>query len=183
MKNFKELANNIGLYESGEHTFGGGVQNPSATPREISAASDVGVFNIQRKSQLNRINAFLDSFSRKEYIDPRGAIAMLRAKLNIAGLDFDFTGKTCFSEDGENRFPINRFGGTFGKGLTTPFDEFDNTDGISDANDGKGFDLVITITTTANGVSKLNARLEETNPVAAIVVTPAAVDADETDDS
>ena len=43
MKKFKELAEQIGLYED-EHTFGGGVQNPSATPREISATSDEGAF-------------------------------------------------------------------------------------------------------------------------------------------
>mgnify|MGYP003664986720 CR=1 FL=1 len=81
MKNFKDIKKQVGLYESGEHTFGGGVQAPSGPTREISAASDEGVYYIQRNSQLNRINAFLDAFSRKEYIDPRGALGMLRAKL------------------------------------------------------------------------------------------------------
>ena len=115
MKNFKELATKIGLYESGEHSIGGGVQFPSATPREVSAVSDEGVYNIQRKSQLNRINAFLDAFSSKEYIEPRAALGMLRAKLNIAGLDFDYNATTKFNDEGETRFPITRFGGAFGK--------------------------------------------------------------------
>jgi len=163
MKKFKELAEQIGLYED-EHTFGGGVQNPSATPREISATSDEGAFNIQRKSQLNRINAFLDAFSRKEYIDPKGALAMLRAKLNITGLDFDFNKGTCFNDEGQNVFPVTRFGGTFGKSPTTPHDEFETTDGISEYNDGKGFSLVVDVTPTANGVMKLNAKLVETTP-------------------
>ena len=163
MKKFKELAEQIGLYED-EHTFGGGVQNPSGTPREISATSDEGAFNIQHKSQLNRINAFLDAFSRKEYIDPKGALAMLRAKLNITGLDFDFNKGTCFNDEGQNVFPVTRFGGAFGKSPTTPHDEFDNTDGISEYNGGKGFSLVIDITPTANGVMKLNAKLVETTP-------------------
>ena len=166
MKKFKELANKIGLYESGEHTIGGGVQNPSGVPREISAISDEGVYNIQRKSQFNRINAFLDSFSRKEYIDPRGAMAMLRAKLNIAGLDFEFGAKSAFDSEGKNIFPITRFGGTFGKSLDTPHDEFEVTDGISPQNDGKGFDLVIDVVPTANGVSKMNVSLQERIPVA-----------------
>tara|TARA_R110000796_G_scaffold6771_1_gene23699 strand:+ start:2911 stop:3447 length:537 start_codon:yes stop_codon:yes gene_type:complete len=163
MKKFKELAEQIGLYED-EHTFGGGVQNPSGTPREISATSDEGAFNIQNKSQLSRINAFLDAFSRKEYIDPKGALAMLRAKLNITGLDFDFNKGTCFNDEGQNVFPVTRFGGAFGKSPTTPHDEFDNTDGISEYNGGKGFSLVIDITPTANGVMKLNAKLVETTP-------------------
>ena len=154
MKKFKELAEQIGLYED-EHTFGGGVQNPSGTPREISATSDEGAYYIQRKSQLNRINAFLDAFSRKEYIDP---------KLNITGLDFEFNAKTCFNEEGQNVFPVTRFGGTFGKSLDTPHNEFETTDGISEYNDGKGFSLVIDITPTANGVMKLNAKLVETAP-------------------
>ena len=146
MKNFKELAENIGLHESGEHTFGGGVQFPSDTPREISAISDEGAYYIERKSQLNRINAFLDAFSRKNYIDPRAAMAMLRAKLNIAGLDFDFNIKSNFNNEGVTRFPVTRFGGTFGKSLDTPFDEFEVTDGISDANGGNGFTLAINVT-------------------------------------
>jgi|TARA_R110000851_G_scaffold15422_2_gene51005 hypothetical protein len=170
MKKFKELAEQIGLYED-EHTFGGGVQNPSGTPREISATSDEGAYYIQRKSQLNRINAFLDAFSRKEYIDPKGALAMLRAKLNITGLDFEFNAKTCFNEEGQNVFPVTRFGGTFGKSLDTPFDEFETTDGISEYNDGKGFSLVIDITPTANGVMKLNAKLVETAPAVIAVKT------------
>ena len=167
MKKFKQLAEQIGLYED-EHTFGGGVQNPSGTPREISATSDEGAYYIQRKSQLNRINAFLDAFSRKEYIDPRGALAMLRAKLNITGLDFEFNKGTCFNEEGQNVFPVTRFGGTFGKSPSTPHNEFETTDGISDYNDGKGFSLVIDVVPTANGVMKLNAKLVETAP--AVVV-------------
>ena len=169
MKKFKELAENIGLYEGGEHTFGGGVQNPSATPREISALSDEGAFYIQRNGQLDRINAFLDAFSRKDYIDPRGALAMLRAKLNIAGLDFEFNGKTKFDAEGMNTFPVTRFGGSFGKALDTPFDEFDKTDGISEFNDGKGFALTINITPTANGVKRLDAKLVETTPAVVVV--------------
>jgi hypothetical protein len=165
MKKFKDLANQRGLHESGggEHTFGGGFNNVNQLTKSISALSDEGTYNIQRKSQLNRINAFLDAFSRKEYMDPRGAIGMLRAKLNIAGLDFDFNKGKDFNEEGQNRFRINRFGGAFGKGLETPFDEFENTDGISEYNDGKGFDLVIDINMTPNGGYQMNTKLEETS--------------------
>ena len=161
MKNFKDLKEKIGLQESGEHTFGGGVQAPSGPPREISAASDEGVFYIQRNSQLNRINAFLDAFSRKEYIDPRGALGLLRAKMNIAGLDFDFNKQTCFTDEGVTVFKITRFGGTFGKSPTTPNDEFEETDGISEYNNGRGFNLVVSIDQTANGTYAINTKIVE----------------------
>ena len=163
MKKFKELTTQIGLYESGEHTFGGGFNNINQMAHSISAASDEGVYNIQRKSQLNRINAFLDAFSRKEYMDPRGALGMLRAKLNISGLDFDFNNLSDFNEEGQNRFPVTRFGGTFGKTLDTPFSEFETTDGISEYNDGKGFELVVDIGTTAQGAYTITTQLEETS--------------------
>jgi hypothetical protein len=177
MKKFKELAEAIGLFED-EHTFGGGVQFPSGTPREISATSDEGSYYIQRKSQLKRINAFLDAFSRKEYVDPRQAIAMLRAKMNITGLDFEFNKNTNFDDEGQNVFPVTRFGGTFGKSLDTPHDEFETTDGLSDYNDGKGFSLVISSAPSANGVTKFNAKLVETTPAVMVVTS----DDDEGDD-
>ena len=163
MKKFKELTTQIGLYESGEHTFGGGFNNINQLAHSISAASDEGVYNIQRKSQLNRINAFLDAFSNKEYMDPRGALGMLRAKLNITGLDFDFNNISDFTEEGHNRFPITRFGGTFGKALDTPFDEFETTDGIKEYNNGKGLNLDINLSTTDSGLYKIDAKIVESS--------------------
>ena len=75
MKNFKQLAEQINLHE-GEHTFGGGFNNINQNYAAASAYSDEGVYQIEKKSQLNRINAFLDAFSRKEYMDPRAALGL-----------------------------------------------------------------------------------------------------------
>jgi hypothetical protein len=61
-------------------------------------------------------------------------------------------------------FRINRFGGTFGKTPETPFDQFDETDGISEYNDGKGFHLVVTIGPSANGTYAIDAKIEEEGP-------------------
>ena len=181
MKKFKELADQIGLYESGEHTFGGGFNNINQQAHSISALSNDGIYNIQKKSQLNRINAFLDAFSRKEYMNPMGALGILRSKLNIAGLDFEFNKETCLNEEGETRFKITRFGGTFGKSLDTPFDEFETTDGISDYNDGRGFELVVNISTTANGAYKIDTQIVDEGPeVVAIEVEDE--ESDETDE-
>jgi hypothetical protein len=184
MKKFKDLANNIGLYEhesglGGEHTFGGGFNNINQQASAVSAISGAGIYNIQKQSQLNRINSFLDAFSKKEYIDPRAALGMLRAKLNIAGLDFEFNMKANFNDEGVNLYPITRFGGTFGKGLDTPFDEFETTDGISDYNDGKGFHLNVTSSTTANGTYKLNTKIE---PDSSGIVVVAVEDDDDNEE-
>jgi hypothetical protein len=82
MKKFKDLKTQVGLHESGEHTFGGGVQAPSGTPQEKFQQQATRAFiYIQRNSQLNRINAFLDAFSRKEYIEPRGALGNAQSKI------------------------------------------------------------------------------------------------------
>ena len=89
---------------------------------------------------------------------------MLRAKLNIAGLDFDFNKETCFTDEGISKFRITRFGGAFGKSPTTPFDEFDNTDGISEFNDGKGFNLIVTIGPSANGTYSIDTKIVEEGP-------------------
>ena len=76
---------------------------------------------------------------------------------------------------------ITRFGGTFGKSLDTPHDEFEVTDGISPQNDGKGFDLVIDVVPTANGVSKMNVSLQERIPVA--VNSDTDIEDDETEEN
>lgn len=155
MKKFKEI---IALVESGEAEDGGGFgypHQPSRTTR--SAASDFGVHRVENDTQLNRVKAFLSSFTNREYIDPRGALSLLRAKMNIMGLDFNFTPKTKLMP-GPNVFAMNRFGGTFG---TTPDhdllkDGFQVTDGISEFNGGKGLNLVIDVQITPSQLYKFD---------------------------
>ena len=179
MKKFKQLADQINLHE-GEHTFGGGFNNINQNYAAASAYSDEGVYQIEKKSQLNRINAFLDAFSRKEYMDPRAALGMLRAKLNIAGLDFVFDKSSEFNDDdpeGQYRFQIKRFGGAFG---TTPDHDvnkgFQDTDGIEDPN-GE-FHLCINVSKSANGAYHLETKIDQTPHVEmqAASVNPAAMD-------
>ena len=113
---------------------------------------------------MNRINAFLQTFAQKDYLDPRSAFALLRAKINLAGLDFQFNPNVPLLTDTPMQFPLTRFGGTFG---TTPTHDlskgFLETDGISEFNGGKGMRLAVIITRNgANGLYKFNIRLEET---------------------
>lgn len=152
MKKFKDIIN---LIES-ESFDGGGFGEPfQPTKTTRTAASDFGVHRIENDTQLNRIKAFLSTFAGREYIDPRGALALLRAKMNIMGLDFNFNAKTKLVP-GANQFPLTRFGGTFG---TTPEHDllkngFLVTDGIKEFNNGNGITLIIDVIMTPNNLYK-----------------------------
>ena len=90
MKKFKELANSLNLHEM-EYSEGGALGGtPSAPGGTNSIHSDEGVHRVELNSQRKRIGAFLNAFGRKEYLDPKAALGILRSKLNIIGLDFDF---------------------------------------------------------------------------------------------
>lgn len=161
MKRFFELKQR--LAES-ENTEGGGFNAAYDGTTSRSAASNFGVHRVEDMTQKARINAFLQTFAQKDYLDPRSAFALLRAKMNLAGLDFQFNPNVPLLVNTEMQFPLTRFGGTFG---TTPTHDlskgFLQTDGISEFNNGKGLQLAVVITQMgANGLFKFNIRLEET---------------------
>lgn len=173
MKNFKELTNSLNLHEmvnlnEMEYTEGGGVQNPSASPRELSIHSDEGVHRVELESQRKRIGAFLTAFGRKEYLDPKAALSILRSKMNVIGLDFNFSPNKTNCENsirsGEALvYRLTRFGGVFG---TAPDHDllkngFINSDGISDARNGVGLNIIINIEETPNGLYKLNVEIDD----------------------
>jgi hypothetical protein len=160
MKRFYQLKQN--LVES-EYADGGGFNAAYDGTTSRSAASDYGIHRIENETQRNRLNAFLQTFAQKDYLDPRSALALLRAKINLAGLDFQFNPNVPILTDAEIRFPMTRFGGTFGTSPTHDLSKgFLETDGISDATGGMGLDLVLTIVRNgANGLFKFNIRMEE----------------------
>jgi len=155
MKSFKELKNNI--YESGEHTFGGGFGDTFVQTHGDSVAKDYGsgIFDICADDNMNRVNAFLNAYFKREFVDYSTQLGPLKTKLNIIGMDFDYDKNTKIRE-GVNRFEMNRFGGTFGKSLDTPFEEFERTNGF-----GKGVDvfLEMNVMSGMNGLYRINAKL------------------------
>ena len=166
MKNFKELANSLNLHEM-EYTEGGALGGtPSAPGGANSIHSDEGVHRIEKDSQKKRIDAFLNAFGRKEYLDPKAALSILRSKMNIIGLDFDFNPAKSDCEramqTGEPLvYRLTRFGGVFG---TSPDHDllkngFINSDGISDARNGVGLEITINLDETPNGLYKVNVSL------------------------
>lgn len=135
MKTYKELQENIELVLESEVVNGGAAR---------SAHSDFGVHRIEHDSQVGRMNAFLNSFCQREFLDPKTAIAQIRHKFNIAGLDFDWNNKSSITAESVN-LPLKRWGGSFG---TTPThnlmkDGFYESDNIKEFNGGKGLSLKI----------------------------------------
>lgn len=113
MKNFKNL---ITLLEN-EYADVGSVFNGFSSGFPRSAHSDAGVYR-DDSSQINRIHAFANAHLGGDYIDPAQAMKLLRAKINHAGLDFDYTNQTKLNV-GRNTFQLNRYGEIFGTTPTT----------------------------------------------------------------
>lgn len=105
--------------------FSGYSDNP---PR--SAHSDAGIHR-DDSAQINRIHAFANSFLGQAVLEPHAAVKLFRAKINHAGLDFNFDNRTEL-KIGRNVFQMNRFGEVFG---TTP------TTNLQDGFD-RGVDLI-----------------------------------------
>ena len=109
MKKFKQLKTE--LFES-EYADGGALgQWPSNSFNSVH--SDYGVHRVESEEQIQRLQAFINSFFKKETLEPRAALSLLRVKLNLAGYDFDFNNKTEVTAEQPMVFHIKRFGGTF----------------------------------------------------------------------
>ena len=91
-------------------------------------------------SVLKKLNAWVGSIAGN-YILPEEAIGKLRSSLSKIGLTFDAV-PVMEGESGSVEMPLSLFGGRFGKSVTTPYDEFEEDDGISHQVEG-GLKLVI----------------------------------------
>ena len=144
MKNFKELKDILEDYNSWGSTH-------------RTAMSDVGAHYIENPEQLARINAFIESYMGRDYIDVTGAFNHLRARLNVVGIDFDTTPSEV--SEGSYEFPIVRHGGSFG---TTP--EHDLKTGFYRDNGTPGYNFVLKadVAIAENGAYKVNAKIVST---------------------
>ena len=148
MKKFKELSSYL---KENEYT-------DSSEPIRV-ARSDYGVFRVEDKETLGRINALIYEYTKREFIDPKNAMSQLRHKLNLIGLDFEMAAYDRVDE-GSQDYKINRFGGEFG---TTPEHDlskgFYKSDGISPFNDGVGMVLRTTYTVSESGMYSIDAMI------------------------
>lgn len=161
MKKFQDLKKHL---NESEYSEGGGFNAAYDGTTSRSAASDFGIFRVENPTQRTKLQAFLNAFSSRDYLDPRSAIALLRAKLNLAGLDFDFHPGIPLMVDTPIQFPLTKFGGTFGTSPTHDLSKgFERTDGISQLNGGRGLALNVMVNNSGDtGLFKFTIRLEET---------------------
>ena len=151
MKKFKELVEKLQeLIVEREDTPGGGFGR--------SAHSHYGIHRVEDDEQIGRVNSFLNTYSTKETLDPRSTLYKIRHKMNTMGLDFTFSPKDELNLEGMNQFSVTRSGGTFGKSLDTPFDEFETTDGMPD---GISMTLNAIVETMPSGMYAMKVRLEK----------------------
>jgi len=145
MKTFKELKTVLEDFPWGDNT--------------TSALSDEGTFYIERPDQLARINAFIESFMDRGFIDARQAFNHLRARLNVTGIDFSKTPDIV--QEGHLEFEVTRHGGSFG---TTPThnlmkDGFYRDSGVQ----GMNFTLKADVTLGERGLHRISAKIVPSN--------------------
>jgi len=155
MKTFRELKKTI--VESGEVTLGGGFGDTFVKTNPNSALKDYGkgVFDIGEEDNMKRVNSFLNAFFKNPVDDPKAQMGMLKAKMNVIGLDFECN-KSTEVREGTNVMKLTRFGGTFGKSPDTPHDEFETSDGFAN---GASYNLVLNVGTDQSGLYNVDAKV------------------------
>ena len=153
MKTYKELQENIDtIAESG----GGEVVNGGASR---SARDDFGIHRVENEEQVGRLNAFLNSFTDKEFLSPKTAMVQIRHKLNTTGLDFEWNNTSSITNETLN-LPISRWGGSFG---TTPTHDlstgFYRGDNIKEFNNGVGLSLRVSAEQEDAGLYLLDVKI------------------------
>ena len=141
----------------GEHTEGGSLQGGDPTGSRNSALSDYGTHRLGNNAMLDRVNAFLHAYSGKEFLDPDGALAVIKNKLNIIGLDF----RPVKMDLGTNIIKLYQYGapglGVFGvaKDLKTDLtkEPFSKTPGLDGSFD---YDLMIQVEKTPSHLIRFN---------------------------
>jgi len=152
MKTYKELQEKLDTISESHYVEGGAVRG---------AHSDFGVHRIENQEQIGRLNSFLNAFTQMEFLDPKTAVAQLRHKLNLSGLDFEWNNKSSINTEETMKLPLERWGGSFG---TTPThnlmkDGFYRGDNISEFNNGMGLALSLDVYQEDDGLYQMDAKI------------------------
>ena len=107
---------------------------------------------------LNRLVGTVASKTQEGTMIPEQVVAQLRNSLSKLGLTFD---EVPMMEGGNGSFelPLTSFGGRFGKGVNTPYDEFEVDDGISHQVEG-GLSLVLNYAMQEDNSCRLTASIK-----------------------
>ena len=142
MKNFKSF-----LKESGINT--------SHQDQALDKNMNMSVYS--DPAVVKKLNAWVGTIAGN-YVLPEDAISNLRSSLSKIGLSFDEV-PMMEGESGSVELPLTSFGGRFGKGLTTPHNEFEVDDGISHQVEG-GLTLVVGYEMQEDNSCRLSASIQ-----------------------
>ena len=106
---------------------------------------------------VRKLNAFVGTIAGS-YVLPEDAIHRMRSSLSRIGLTFDEV-PVMEGDSGSFEMPLTSFGGRFGKSVNTPFDEFEEDDGISHQVEG-GLALVLNYKMNEDNSCRLTASIK-----------------------
>ena len=129
-----------------ESTVAGAVALP------VSQTGGTSIWDLSNGDVLRNVNAFVGSIADREYLIPENAVHQLKGFMERIGLTFP-EGVQLPTGNGSISIPLQRWGGTFGKTATTPFDEFENDP------ENVGLDLKITVEELRNNSWKVYAKI------------------------
>ena len=107
---------------------------------------------------LNRLVGTVASKTQEGTMIPEQVVAQLRNSLSKLGLTFDEV-PMMEGVSGSFELPLTSFGGRFGKGVNTPYDEFEVDDGISHQVEG-GLSLVLNYAMQEDNSCRLTASIK-----------------------
>ena len=142
MKNFKSF-----LKESGINT----------SHQDLALDKNMNMSVYSDPAVVKKLNAWVGTIAGN-YVLPEDAISNLRSSLSKIGLSFDEV-PMMEGESGSVELPLTSFGGRFGKGLTTPYNEFEVDDGISHQVEG-GLKLVVGYEMQEDNSCRLSASIQ-----------------------
>ena len=148
MKTYKDFKNT--LSEQGEYTPSG-MKHTGSDARD----SNVPLHDLGNPEALGAVNAFIEQYTSQEYMNPRQAVAQLRARLNTCGLHFDFQPNGTVVE-GTEEYPLTLFGGRSGWDMEKG--GISEDDGITPKL-GYGLSMQIEYTVAESGLYRIGAKI------------------------
>ena len=124
--------------------------------QDLAVDKNINPVSFGNPEVVKKLNAWVGTIAGS-YVLPEDAIHKLRSSLAKIGLSFG----ECNLEgnNGSLEKPLTLFGGRFGKGLETPYDQFEEDDGISHVKEG-GLKLVIGYEMNEDGSTGLTASIK-----------------------
>ena len=124
--------------------------------QDLAVDKNINPVSFSNPEVVKKLNAWVGTIAGS-YVLPEDAIHKLRSSLAKIGLSFG----ECNLEgnNGSLEKPLTLFGGRFGKGLETPYDQFEEDDGISHVKEG-GLKLVIGYEMNEDGSTGLTASIK-----------------------